>query len=149
MRRSLVIMFILGAGVSTASAQNAKPSCFTVQTSANSVGTTQLFKSKQCQGGGVTWAAILHRLAAYHGKVGGPLNPAPPGAIGDVRSIRVGGTTMWYSVDDEADAALLCSGNEVLLKSIVNRYQRLNASRDLLSREMQRIPAHEMECLLH
>ena len=146
MRANLLILFLLGVTASLASAQSIRPSCFTVQASANSAGTTQLFKSRQCQGGGVTWSAILHRLAAHQGKVGGPLNPTPKGAVGDARSIRVRGTTTWYSVDDEADAALLCAGDNVLLKSIVNYYQRLNGSRDLLSSEMRQIPAEQMEC---
>jgi hypothetical protein len=94
----------------------------------------------------VTWSAILHRLAAHQGRVGEPLNPTPNGAVGYAKSIQVRGTTTWYSVDDEADAALLCAGDAVLLKSIVDHYQRLNASRELLSKEMQQIPAEQMEC---
>jgi hypothetical protein len=146
MQANILIGFLMGTAVSTASAQGVKPSCFTVEASANSAGTTQLFKSRQCQGGGVTWSAVLHRLAAQQGRVGGALNPTPKGALGDARSIQVGGTTTWYSVDDEADAALLCAGDTVLLNAIVNHYQRLNGSPELLSREMQQIPAEQMEC---
>ena len=146
MRANLAIALLLGVTAPAASAQSAKPSCFTVQASANSAGTSQLFKSRQCQGGGVTWAAILHRLAAHQGKVGGSLNPAPKGAVGDARSIQLRGTTTWYSVDAEADAALLCSGEAALLTSIVKHYQRLNGSPELLSKEMQQIPAEQMEC---
>ena len=137
---------MLGATVSAASAQSEKQSCFTIQASANSAGTIQLFSSRQCQSGGVTWSAILHSLAAHQGRVGNPLNPAPNGAVGYARSIQIRGTTTWYSVDDEADAALLCAGDAALLKSIVDHYQRLNASRELLSKEMQQIPAEQMEC---
>ena len=143
MRANLPVTLFLAAVVSAASAQ---PSCFTVQASANSAETSQIFKSRQCQGGGVTWSAILHRLAAHQGTVGGPLSQTPKGAVGDARSIQIRGTTTWYSVDDEADAALLCAGDAVLLKSIVDHYQRLNASRDLLSGQMRQIPAEEMEC---
>ena len=146
MRADFLMALLLSATVPATFAQSVKPSCFTVQGSANSAGTTQLFKARQCQGGGVTWSAILHRLAAHEGTVGASLNRTPKGAVGYARSIQFRGTTTWYSVDDEADAALLCAGDAALLKAIADHYQRLNASPALLSSGMQHIPAQQMEC---
>jgi hypothetical protein len=150
MRPRLLFTVVLGAAVSASCtqepAQSGKPSCFTIEVTANSAGTTQLFNARQCQGGGVTWAAILHRLAAHQGRVGEALIPPPRGTLGYARSIQVRGVTTWYAVDDEGDAASLCTGDPALLKSIVAHYQRLNASREQLASEMQQIPAEELEC---
>jgi hypothetical protein len=101
----------------------ATPRCFDVAAEDNTAATNKVFEARQCQGGGVTWAALVHVVAK-----------------------RAGAPKASYSVDDEGDAAQVCSKDAALLKKLREGLKRLNQSADELRKAMTETSARELEC---
>lgn len=120
-----------------------KVACFEATASGNSALTRSLFEARHCQGGGVTWSALLRVVAGHLARLDPVLEPTP-GWTGSVYKVDGGGL---LSIDDEGDAARVCSGNAPLLASLRDAYERLNGDAVALGRTMAQASALEMECL--
>jgi len=101
----------------------ASPQCFDVTAEDNSPSTNKVFEAKRCHGGGVTWAALVHVVAK-----------------------RAGASKASYQVDDEVDAAQVCSSDAALLKKLRDGMKRLNQSAPELRKAMSETSARELEC---
>lgn len=117
--------------------------CFDARVAQNSEQTRQVFSARRCQGGGVTWAALLDVLARRRGSVS-PLDAPAPGWTGAVYTLN--GQTR-FSIDEEGDGARFCAGTAELSASIRRDYQRLNEDPAELRRAMSEASALAMECL--
>jgi len=129
----------------SAEGTSGNPQCFTVTAEANSPSTLTLFEAKRCQGGGVTWAAILNVLVRRRGSTRAVME-ATPGWSGDVQILsgRAGATRV--SIDDEGSAALFCSDSAALLKEVRSETKRLNESSAELARAMAEADPTALEC---
>jgi len=143
-------MFVLCGMVSLFAACRKQPppvspqvDCFDVTAAENSPGTRALFEKRRCQGGGVTWSALLHVVAARQGRVA-PIEPPLPGWAGSVYTLN---RQARFSVDDEGDAARFCSDQRALLTNMRTAVARLNADTRELGRAMGEANALELECL--
>ena len=119
--------------------------CFTVASEDNSPSTRALFDAKHCQGGGVTWAAILDVLLRRRGP-SQPVEEATPGWTGDVRILTWNGGHTRIAIDDEGDAALFCADSQRLVDEIQNDVKRLNAHPPELERAMTEADPMALEC---
>lgn len=119
--------------------------CFSVVAEDDSPSTRALFEKKQCQGGGVTWAAILHVLLRRRGP-SQAVEEATPGWTGDVRMLSWSGGPTRVAMDDEGDAVLFCTDSQRLLDEIRNDVKRLNARRLELERAMGEADPTALEC---
>ena len=104
----LGIAAALGFG-GTACAKNKPHACFEVAAGANSASTRAVFAERKCQGGGVTWAALLQVLADRRGQVEA-VETATPGWTGAVYTL--GGAR--FSLDDEGDTVQFCADDPAL-----------------------------------
>src|SRR5258705_6968150 len=95
--------------------------CFDVTANRNSPPARAVFASRHCQGGGVTWGALLRVLARRVGTVE-PVLDVAPGWTGGVYTLD--GATR-FSVDDEGSAARFCSDDPELVKKLREAYPRL------------------------
>jgi hypothetical protein len=116
--------------------------CFDVSVGGNTAGTTNVFESRNCQGGGVTWAAILKALVRRKGSVQAVLDPTP-GWLGEVSTLN--GSTR-FSIDDEGDNARFCTFDRALAGSMRRDYERVNRDEAELKRVMSEAPNWELEC---
>ncbi|HLK90073.1 MAG TPA: hypothetical protein VKZ18_09265 [Polyangia bacterium] len=119
------------------------PACFDVTSSQNSPGTQKVFAARHCQGGGVTWDALLEVLAARQGVVES-VDVPPAGWTGEV-SILDGATL--FSIDDEGDAARFCAASPELVATMRREVARLNTDADALTRTMGAANPVALECL--
>jgi hypothetical protein len=147
---ALLVALLGSAGCAKERAQSGAPRtlalearCFDALAKVNSAQTKAVFASRQCQSGGVTWAALLGVLARRHGAVA-PLPGPAPGFTGDVRSLN---GKARFAIDEEGDGAQFCSDDPELLKQIRNEYERLNGDATLLRGAMAETTALELECL--
>jgi hypothetical protein len=120
----------------------ATPACMDVTAGHNTAQTHAVFAARHCQGGGVTWAGLLHTLVRRRGSTAALEKPMP-GWTGDVQVLN--GRTM-VSIDDEGDAARLCSTDVVLVETIRVDYERLNRDREALLHAMDDSSALKLEC---
>ncbi|MFO0599828.1 MAG: hypothetical protein U0228_31255 [Myxococcaceae bacterium] len=113
--------------------------CFDVTVATTSKTSREVFAKAGCQGGGVTWAAILTTLADREGP-----STATAGEewTGDVRA-REGGI---FSIDEEGDASRFCSNEPAFLARIESEWKRINADPAALRAVMKDTSAEEMEC---
>jgi len=132
---SLVIVAVLTVNA------HAKLVCFTVTSSGNSTSTTKLFEARHCQGGGVTWAAILEALARREGTVA-PVTVPTPGWLGGVYTLN--GSR--FAVDDEAEAALFCAADPKLIVRMKAEYKQLNSDVKALQKAMAEADPAMLEC---
>jgi len=139
----LAVLPLAGACPKRPAAPSAHPDCFDVTVADESPGTRAVFEKRSCQGGGVTWSAILQVLAARQGRVA-PIEEPLPEWTGDVSMLN--GRTR-FSVDDEGDAARFCSDEPALLATMRAGVARLNADARELVRAMGEAKAYELECL--
>jgi hypothetical protein len=116
--------------------------CFDVTATANSPGTRALFEKRRCQGGGVTWSALLQVVAARQGRVASIEEPVP-GWTGDVSTLD---GRARFSVDDEGDAARFCADDAALLATVRAQLAHLNSDARELARAMGEAKAYELEC---
>jgi hypothetical protein len=93
------------------------PVCFDILARDNSEATARLFTARHCQGGGVTWGALL---AAAHGDS--------------------------FTFDDEGDAVRVC-GAPNSVDDVRRTYRRLNSDEGALREAMSSTSALLMECL--
>jgi len=114
MKTALLCALVLLAG---------RRECFDVAAEDNSAATQAVFDARRCQGGGVTWAALVNVLAK--------------------RAHAARGS---YQVDDEGDAAQVCSSDAALLKTLREGVKRLNSSAAELKKAMAEASARELEC---
>lgn len=117
--------------------------CFEVKAADNGPGTRALFEKRRCQGGGVTWSALLDVIAARQGRVA-PIEEPLPGWTGAVYTLN---GQARFSVDDEGDAARFCSDQQALLTNVRAAVARLNADARELGRAMGQAKAFDLECL--
>lgn len=108
---------------SPAPAATSAPSCFDVAVEDNTPGTQAVFDEHHCQGGGVTWGALLRVLVARHAEIA-------PGTI---------------HIDEEGDAAQLCAPASTA-RTLHADYQRLNHDPVDLARAMAASSTRELEC---
>jgi len=117
--------------------------CFEMTVAANSPGTRAVFEKRKCQGGGVTWSAILYVLAARQGQVAAIEEPLADWT-GGVYTLN---GRARFSVDDEGDAARFCSDEPALLATVRAGVAHVNADARELGRAMGEAKAYELECL--
>jgi hypothetical protein len=144
--RVFVLLGMLSLDVACAKHRPPEPAhidCFDVTTAQNSPGTRAIFEARKCQGGGVTWGAILEVVAARQGRVT-PIEEPLPGWTGSVSTLD--GSTR-FSVDDEGDAARFCSDGPALVATMRREIARLNGDARELARAMGAAKALELECL--
>lgn len=121
--------------------------CFSVVAKDNSPSTRAVFEAKHCQGGGVTWAAILRVLVHHRGTSKAVEVAIPAGWTGDVRTLSWNGGSTLVAIDDEGDAALFCADSQRLVDDIQSDVKRLNARAGELERAMGEANPLELECL--
>jgi hypothetical protein len=148
-RRFRVAHALLCVGIALALAACAKNaaspspiSCFHATARRNSASTKLVFAARRCQGGGVTWAAILRTLAGRRGRLA-PIATPTAGMTGDLMTLN--GTSR-LSIDEEGDASRLCSDDPALLASLRTDYERLNADAEELRRVMAETSPLDLEC---
>jgi len=140
--RRIALLALVVACVGCPKKQAAQRECFNVVVSDNSKGTEALFASRHCQGGGVTWGALLHVLAARMGRVEA-VEDVTPGWTGGVYTMN--GRTR-FSIDDEGDAAQFCAAGPILVAEMRRAYERLNHDAGELKRAMAETTALQLEC---
>ena len=128
--------------VALAGCPKAAPACFDITATANSASTRALFASRRCQGGGVTWGAIVLVLARRLGPFTEVQSPGP-GWIGSVYATRGGAR---FSVDEEGDAARVCADDAGLLARLRGSYEGVNRDPVSLRGAMREAPADALEC---
>jgi hypothetical protein len=119
-----------------------KIECFEVSVADNSPGTRAVFEARHCQGGGETWGAILHVLAARRGRVD-PIEFETPGWTGAVYALAGGSR---FSIDGEGDAVRFCADDPGLVGGIRRDVQRVNGAAAELKQAMAGATALELEC---
>jgi hypothetical protein len=120
------------------------PRCFDVVVRDNSPSTRKVFSAKRCQGGGVTWAAILGVLIQLRGP-SKAIESA--GWTGDVRTLFWNGKTVRVAIDEEGDRARFCTDSGQLLGDVQNDVARLNANPEDLERAMGEADPLALECV--
>ena len=121
------------------------PQCFDVVAGDNSTSTRDVFTAKRCQGGGVTWAAIINVLVQECGP-SKTVEAETPGWTGDVRALSWKGKTVRVAVDDEGDSARFCTDSGPLLAEVRSAVARLNAHAAELERTMGKANPLALEC---
>ena len=119
--------------------------CFNIVAQDNSPSTQALFDARHCQGGGVTWAAIVDVLLRRRGS-SQPVEEVTPGWTGDVRVLSWKGGRTRVGIDEEGDAVQLCADSQRLLDEIQSDVKRLNALRPELERAMGEADPAALEC---
>lgn len=143
--RRLAIPIIALLGACTCSKRSPAPSsiaCFDTPSTSTSAGARAIFDERHCQGGGVTWAALIRTLVGRRGKVE-PLEGPAPEFTGDVSMLD---GRARFSIDDEADDARFCTDDPNLLSAVRADYERLNTDANLLRKAMSETPHLDMEC---
>jgi hypothetical protein len=131
---------------SNSTAALSAPRCFSVRADQNSAVARAVFDEKHCQGGGVTWAAIVRVLLKRRGRSEPVLEPTP-GWSGDVHTLTWdGGSTRW-SLDDEADNALFCADSARLVKEVEAQLKTLNSEKAALEDALAAANPLELEGL--
>ena len=125
--------------------KGAERHCFSVTAEGSSPSTLSLFEAKRCQGGGVTWAAILNALVHRRGKTRAVEQPTP-GWSGEVQLLSWKRGTARFAIDDEGEAALFCTDAPDLLNDIRNEAARANESAAELARAMAEADPEALEC---
>ncbi len=121
--------------------------CFDVVVRDNSLSTRNVLSAKRCQGGGVTWAAILGVLMQKRGP-SKAIEAATPGWTGDVRALSWNGKTVRVAIDVEGDSARFCTDSGQILADVRNDVARLNANPAELERAMREADPLALECSL-
>jgi hypothetical protein len=121
--------------------------CLDVMAESNSPSTTAVFEARDCQGGGVTWAALLNVVTRRHGKVS-PVEGAPTGWTGEVQSLTSADDLALFSIDEEGDAARFCTNSPGLLEAMRREVALLNQDRAALLRAMSEAVPRDLECEL-
>lgn len=108
--------------------------CFSVVASRGSARTAEVFREHGLHGGGPTWIAILQAVVLRHGQEPRPLEAPPPGypGFGAAYAIDLAGGPSWFTLDDEADAAVFCAPDARLraaVKADVERADRDDEAR--------------------
>jgi hypothetical protein len=124
-----------------------RPRCFDVVANGNSPSTRKVFSAKRCQGGGVTWAAIMEALLQKRGP-SKPVEEEMPGWTGDVRVLSWKGKTVRVAIDDEGDSARFCTDSDQVLADVRSDVARLNANAADLERTMGEVNPLALECNL-
>lgn len=119
--------------------------CFHVVATDNSPSTRAVFEAKRCQGGGVTWAAILDALVRRRG-TSEPIEDEVPGWTGDVRTLSWNGDVARFAIDDEGDEALFCTDSDRLLQDVQADVKRLNGRAAELEGAMGEADPLALEC---
>jgi len=133
---------LLAAMAASAGCAKKKIECFDVTAENNSAGTRAVFEARRCQGGGVTWEAILRVLMDRRGSVEA-VEDLTPGWTGAVYTLN--GHTR-FSLDAEGSAVQLCADDPGLVAGIRREYERLNSAGPELKRVMERASADDLEC---
>ncbi|HEY2743946.1 MAG TPA: hypothetical protein VGL86_04970 [Polyangia bacterium] len=97
--------------------------CFEITVGGNSRGTRALFKRRDLQSGGPTWAAIME--VALKGL------PALAGVA--------------YDLDDEAEGVLVCTADAATIAVARAEYNRLNKDAKALAKVIDRVPPAKLE----
>lgn len=110
--------------------------CFSVVASKNSPLATEAFRAHELAGNGSTWAAILQAIVLRHGREVTALEAPPPDypGFGAPFSIEHRGRSTWYTLDDEADAAVFCTPDPGLRDAVRADVETVNAEADALTR---------------
>ena len=119
--------------------------CFSTVAEDNSPSTQALFDTRHCQGGGVTWAAIVEVLLRRRGP-SEAVEEVTPGWTGDVRVLSWKGGRTRVGIDVEGDAVQVCADSHRLLDEIQSDVNRLNALRPELERAMAEADPTALEC---
>jgi hypothetical protein len=135
MRAALALLVLLAGCTKKASPRD----CFDVTTAITSKSTREVFERRACQGGGVTWAAIIGVLTRREGT---PELAAETGWTGDVKAMQGG----LFSIDEEGDAARFCTNVPVLFERIRAEVRRLNGDPKALEEAMSETTALALEC---
>ena len=122
--------------------------CIDVTAENNSATTTALFSARDCQGGGVTWAALLNVLTRRHGKVAPAQAPPGAGWTGDVQSLSSADGLALFAIDEEGDAARFCTNSPGLLEVMRRETALLNQDPAALFRAMSEAVPRDLECAL-
>jgi hypothetical protein len=144
--RTFVLLALLSAGVACGKRSPSAPApiaCFDVTAQQNSPGTLAVFEARKCQGGGVTWGAILEVVAARQGRVR-PVDELLPGWTGGVYLLDDGTR---FSLDDEGDAVRFCSDGPALFATMRREIAHLNGDGRALAQAMGAAKALALECL--
>lgn len=121
------------------------PHCFDVVAGDNSPSTRRVFRARQCQGGGVTWAAVMDVLLQKRGS-GRRVEEPLPGWTGDVRALSWKGKTVRVAIDEEGDSARFCTDSNQLLADIRSDVARVNANPAELEHTMEEANPRALEC---
>jgi hypothetical protein len=124
-----------------------RPRCFDVLARDNSPSTRKVFSAKRCQGGGVTWAAIMEALVRRRGP-SKPVEAPTPGWTGDVRAVSWKGKNVRVAIDDEGDAARFCTDSDQVLADLRSDVARLNGNGAELETTMGEADPLALECCL-
>jgi hypothetical protein len=127
-------------------AEEGQAECLTVLYEMNSPETQAVFDEMGLQGGGATWAPILMALAHRHGTGIADTTP-PPGYPGFGAAFRIStpwGST-WFSLDEESEAAVLCTTDNKLFKAISKEYENANGNRQALEQALKDATPHHLE----
>ncbi len=119
--------------------------CFAVEAANNSLSTRAIFDAKQCQGAGVTWAALLNVLVRRRTSSGAAPSP-PAGWTGYASSLATESGTVQFAIDDEGDAAQFCADSAQLVSAIQNEVKRLNAEPAELERALGEANPQALAC---
>ena len=119
--------------------------CLDLTVGGNSEATTAVFQARGCQGGGVTWAALLNALARRHGKASIVEEPSTEWT-GDVQLLDGADGSTLFSIDEEGDAARFCTRSRALLESITREAALLNHDAKELKKAMAEASAEGLEC---
>jgi hypothetical protein len=138
----IIALALVACGQRASTQARTRPACLDVTADHNTAATSAVFEARHCQGGGVTWAALLAVLANRHGS-STPVEEPSSEWTGDVR--RLNGTTT-FAIDDEGDAARFCSDDATLVDAIHHDYDRLNQDAAALRRAMAEGSAAALEC---
>ncbi len=134
------------AGSSSAPASPAEPSrvvvpassapCFSVVASLATTRSKAVLREHGLGGNGPTWAAIVQAVVLRHGKDVRALEAPPPGypGFGAPYAIALPGGSSWYTVDDEADAAVFCAPDADLRAKVKADVERADQDDDARAR---------------
>jgi hypothetical protein len=118
--------------------------CFETHGQASAT-STAVFARRDLQGGGPTWAAVLHVLVRRHGTVGAPWTKASPVGFGAAYDVAYAGAATWYALDDEAEGAVFCAGSPALLRDVSSEFAKVNADGALLEQALDQADPSELE----
>ncbi len=125
-------------------AEPKRPRCFDVLAVQNSAATQAEFQTRQCQAGGVTWAALVRVVLQRRGKITVDHTGASD-MTGDVLNLEGQGR---FSIDDEGDAARFCADAPALVSLVQADIDRLNHDLAALRGAMNEADPVALECSL-